>query len=797
MHEKRSSYARKKSIGRMLILAFVVGASTLLVETPVQAQPLTKDQLKCSGSLTKSWSKVSGAAVKQVAGCLKNNAKGKALSKSDPAVVTLEQCVVSDEKGKIQLAKDKTDEAFARFCTGTDKNGAPKLPPYAVTDAATVKAEASAHGVDLAHAVFSSDLDSGVFIPEATDKAAAKCQLGIWKATGKCDATRFKEFASCKKLALKDGSITSAQDLEDTCLGIGDNDQPDPKGKIAKACTGPQGGIGKAVSKCDEGLALESLVPECAQADPTQCVQDKITTQGCSAINAADGLSRDCTSSAATCEDDNRVVFYVPNWVACPSFAQLSLYTHAMVAFAVTYPFWNQSGDNCGADTSCTLQALPGCGGLPASQMVDLFHAAGAKAILSFGGAGMGGSWAGSQDTCWEHCLDKAPALAAELTSLVMDAGFDGIDIDYEYHLGQEHVDFLIELTNELRVGLDAASPGVHKTISHAPMDSNMDILGTCPSAPGAGNDLYIPVLEATTAAVDFIMPQFYNGCFRPQLPSQTAGFLANYGAIVDQVYGGDASRVAVGLCAEDCSSTGSNATPAEVVDVLEQVHAQYPTNGGMMLWDSRADSSLAYSEAIWDWRLADVCPGITGPSLVMINEVLATPTSGTSPVGDANCDDVFDPLEDEFVEILNLGAFAADLSGATLHVASSGLSHTFAAGTVLEGGGAIVVFGGGDPTFDGSSTSSAPWCVTLGPGVQVVTASAGLDVSSSADTLTLSDSSGTPIDTVTFNADGGGPYSLNRLPDLDPTAPLFPHIWASSTSAILSPGTTASGTSF
>jgi chitinase len=609
VHAIRNLVSLENSRRWILLLAFAAGASSLLIGAPVEAQPLTKDQQKCTGSLTKNGNKVNGAVAKQIAGCLKNHAKGKALSKSDPAILTVEQCIAGDEKGKIQSARDKTTQDFARFCAGNDKNDAPRLPPYAVTDAATVNADAAAHGADLAHAVFGSNLDSGVLIPEATSKTAAKCQLGIWKATGKCDATRFKEFATCKKLALKNGSVTGAQELQDACMGTGDDGQPDPKGKIAKACTGPDGGIGKAVAKCDEGLALESLFPECGQADPTQCVQDEIATQGCSAINVTDDLSRDCSPSAPTCVDDNRVVFYVPNWEACPSVAQLSGYTHAMVAFAVTYTY-NEAGNIC--DQSCTLKTMPGCGGKTASQMVDLIHDAGAKAILGFGGAGMGGIWAGASD-CWDYCLDKAPALAAELVTLTTNAGFDGIDIDYEYQLEQEHVDFLIELTNELRTGLDAASPGVHKTISHAPMDVQLDILGTCPAAPGFGNDSYVPVLQATTAVVDFIMPQFYNGCFNPHVPSQTADFLASYGAIVDQIYGGDASRVAVGFCAEDCAGTGSNATPAEVVDVLQQLHAQYPSNGGMMMWESGADSSGAYSDLLGDWR-ANVCPGPPPP---------------------------------------------------------------------------------------------------------------------------------------------------------------------------------------
>ncbi|MDG1959133.1 MAG: glycosyl hydrolase family 18 protein [Candidatus Binatia bacterium] len=588
-----------------LLLALVTGASALLIGASVHAQALTKDQQKCAGSLTRNWNKVNGAAAKQIAGCLKNNAKGKALSKSDPAVITIEQCVAGDEKGKIQSGKDKTTQDFVRFCTGNDKNDVPRLPPYAATDADTVNADAVAHGSDLAHAVFGSDLDSGVLIPEASGKAAAKCQLGIWKAAGKCDATRFKEFGTCKKLALKSGSVTSAQELQDACLGAGDDGQPDPKGKIAKACTGPGGGIGKAVAKCDEGLALDSLLPVCGEADPTQCLQNEIATQGCSAINTIDDLSRDCTPGAATCEDDNRVVFYVPNWEPCPSFEQLSGYTHAMIAFGVTYT-WTPNGNICNEE--CELQYMPVCSDLTPQEGIDRIHAAGAKAILGFGGAGQGGIWEGASD-CWESCLDKAPGLAEELVTLATNLGFDGIDVDYEYKLDEpKYVDFLVELTKELRTGLDAASPGVHKTVSHAPMDVQLDILGTCPAAMGFGDASYVPVLEATTDDVDFIMPQFYNGCFNPHVPEQTAEFLASYGALAD-IYDGDASRVAVGFCAEDCAGTGSNATPSEVVDVLQQVYAQYPNNGGLMMWESGADTSGQYSAAISEWR-EGICQG-------------------------------------------------------------------------------------------------------------------------------------------------------------------------------------------
>ncbi|NQY92204.1 MAG: hypothetical protein HRT46_11200, partial [Deltaproteobacteria bacterium] len=281
---------------------FVVYTATLAAISmagigDARAELLTKDQQKCVRALNKGMTKVDAAVAKQIAGCLKNHAGGKPLSKSDPTLVTLEGCAVADEKGKIGKATQKTIADFQKACVGLDKGGVSRFPPYAATDASTVNGAATVKAVELSHDIFGADLDSGVLLTALTDKAGAKCQQGVWKAATKCQSTRLKEFTSCAKAAFKSGSVVSAEELENQCQGGVDAPQPDEKGKIAKACLGADGGIGRSVSKCNEGLDLDSLLPGCAAEPHADCVAEKVAIGVCQLINQADGLARDCTDA--------------------------------------------------------------------------------------------------------------------------------------------------------------------------------------------------------------------------------------------------------------------------------------------------------------------------------------------------------------------------------------------------------------------------------------------------------------------------------------------------------------------
>eukprot|EP00538_Stauroneis_constricta_P002134 CAMPEP_0119553830 /NCGR_PEP_ID=MMETSP1352-20130426/6489_1 /TAXON_ID=265584 /ORGANISM="Stauroneis constricta, Strain CCMP1120" /LENGTH=111 /DNA_ID=CAMNT_0007600313 /DNA_START=149 /DNA_END=481 /DNA_ORIENTATION=- len=109
--------------------------------------------------------------------------------------------------------------------------------------------------------------------------------------------------------------------------------------------------------------------------------------------------------------------------------------------------------------------------------MMQDLHDAGVKVILSFGGAGMGGSWASSVDDCWEHCFGREDQVVDRLVNLVNEMDFDGVDVDYEYYFeddqngsgfskGDEAQYFLTHVTNGLREKLPSDS-----IVTHAPMD--------------------------------------------------------------------------------------------------------------------------------------------------------------------------------------------------------------------------------------------------------------------------------------------------------------------------------------
>ena len=100
---------------------------------------------------------------------------------------------------------------------------------------------------------------------------------------------------------------------------------------------------------------------------------------------------------------DNRMVAYMGNWQACPSTQQAAAYSHIVIAFAVSY-VWNPGKNIC--STTCEIATPPVCNNAANPGLIKEWQDAGKKVLLSFGGAGMGGSWDGNND-CWEYCFWK------------------------------------------------------------------------------------------------------------------------------------------------------------------------------------------------------------------------------------------------------------------------------------------------------------------------------------------------------------------------------------------------------
>lgn len=241
--------------------------------------------------------------------------------------------------------------------------------------------------------------------------------------------------------------------------------------------------------------------------------------------------------------EDSRLIAYVGNWQACPTQKDVAAYSHIIIAFAVTYT-WHWDKNAC--DKQCNVgSVLPVCGNANNQNIINQWRAAGKKVILSFGGAGMGGSWAGDTNNCWDYCFGKEEQIANRLTSIVKNKMLDGVDIDYEYcydiegttyrpgyntqlcnqrdkaiYTDAKAQNFLNTLTSKLRVKLDAlqASNGYDRgryIVTHAPMDS--DLTTTAKDENGQNTtSKYFQILKARRDDLDFLMPQFYNGVTRP-----------------------------------------------------------------------------------------------------------------------------------------------------------------------------------------------------------------------------------------------------------------------------------------
>jgi uncharacterized protein (TIGR03437 family) len=155
---------------------------------------------------------------------------------------------------------------------------------------------------------------------------------------------------------------------------------------------------------------------------------------------------------------------------------------------------------------------------------------------------------------------------------------------------------------------------------------------------------------------------------------------------------------------------------------------------------------------------------------VLLVNEVLADPPDGAA--GDANHDGTRSSTDDEFIELINASVAPLDLGGWTIRThALTSLNettrHTFAAGTTLPAGDAIVVFGGG--SFDANNPAFG--------GAQVITVSSGgLALTNSGLTIVIRDSAGRPAAQFAYGTsddDFGGDavnQSITRAPDLTGT---------------------------
>jgi hypothetical protein len=238
--------------------------------------------------------------------------------------------------------------------------------------------------------------------------------------------------------------------------------------------------------------------------------------------------------------------------------------------------------------------------------LIGSWQAVGTKVLLSFGGAGMGGSWAGDVNDCWEACFGHVDAVVSQLTDIVNAQNFDGIDIDYEYFHTSESAAFLKDLTLGLRQSL-----GSSKIISHVPMDGDVE-----------KGKPYFEVLKEVASSLDYVLPQYYNGPFRPA--QSLTEPLGHMGDLINGIFSGDQSKVIFGFCLSDCSGTGSNVNSEQAVSIVKGLSSRYPDHGGAFLWAASADNG-------WSGPVAEAL-GITGSSPGQTPINTPTPVATTPP---------------------------------------------------------------------------------------------------------------------------------------------------------------------
>jgi hypothetical protein len=247
----------------------------------VEVGPLAKQEQKCVNSINKGAAKLAKALAGDAAACIKNAGKGRT-DKLGQGCSTASCCLTADAKGKVAKTKSKIKVGD---CPGGAR---PAAIPGLQTDPDDIELTLLAKELGLIQAIFGTDLDSVIVLSDKAvpgSKDAAKCQAAVAKALGKCQDAKLSSFNSCKKDGLQAGTVRDAWTLEAECMTP---DIPDGKGKIAKKCAGFD-----LAKKCS-GTDKDALFAACAPGVDAACIDQKVECEVCKALNALDGLSRNC-----------------------------------------------------------------------------------------------------------------------------------------------------------------------------------------------------------------------------------------------------------------------------------------------------------------------------------------------------------------------------------------------------------------------------------------------------------------------------------------------------------------------
>ena len=197
----------------------------------------------------------------------------------------------------------------------------------------------------------------------------------------------------------------------------------------------------------------------------------------------------------------------------------------------------------------------------------------------------------------------------------------------------------------------------------------------------------YYNILKSNAAYLDFLLPQYYNGYTRPAIDGLSnisngprPNALPHYSTLVNDMFGGDATKVVFGFCVSlcmyqvlvifyfysrcinsrawnqllclthtrllldlvplyaymyyyfhvqisDCSGSGSNASIQQAASVMTQLHSTHTCNGGAFFWVVKHDTNGAWSNAV-NGAISSVSSCGAGPP----TPTIAPPPTNPSP---------------------------------------------------------------------------------------------------------------------------------------------------------------------
>lgn len=154
----------------------------------------------------------------------------------------------------------------------------------------------------------------------------------------------------------------------------------------------------------------------------------------------------------------------------------------------------------------------------------------------------------------------------------------------------------------------------------------------------------------------------------------------------------------------------------------------------------------------IIDFKISSSGPVAPIAGDIVINEFLAADN-----VSDANCDGATVNTNDEFIEFVNVSSKVLDLQGVSI-ADIVGVTHIFAANTLLQPGKSIVVYAGG-----ASMCLDVNGVIANGDGTNP---SQGLRLNDLGDTITVKNGGGDTLITLTYPGQTMN-VSSNRSPDI------------------------------